>query len=90
MKQLKIAAAAALLVLGAAASATAQMRESEYQVTDDILRTAIAGSFLEINCYVPEIQPAVANLTSNPTVDREKLIEMFFGCLLYTSPSPRD
>jgi hypothetical protein len=79
MKQLKIAAAAALLALAATASVAAQIHESEDKVADDILRTAIAGSFLEIKCYVPEIQPAVANLTSSASTDSDELIETFFG-----------
>ncbi len=79
MNIVKTVAAAALLLAALTASAAAQLRDSDDKVSDDILRTAVAASFMDLNCYVPDIQPNVAYLTSSCSTSSEELIKTFFG-----------
>eukprot|EP00657_Telonema_sp_P-1_P011298 TRINITY_DN6301_c0_g1_i1.p1 TRINITY_DN6301_c0_g1~~TRINITY_DN6301_c0_g1_i1.p1 ORF type:complete len:146 (+),score=79.94 TRINITY_DN6301_c0_g1_i1:112-549(+) len=52
------------------------------------LRVNNEGPFLRI--FGPEVQPEGFISMKHSEVDQEELIKMIEGCLLYTSPSPRD
>lgn len=81
MKLIRIAAGAAFCVMALAGSATAQIKDSEYKYSDNLLRTAIAATFMELNLPgpVPEVQPQVAYLTSSCATKSDDLVKTFFG-----------
>jgi hypothetical protein len=70
---------AALLLLAATSAASAAPRSTGDKNLDNKLTGLIEGSFLQVQCAVPVIQPKVCNLRRSQSPNPQQLRSQFFG-----------